>query len=157
MTRNYLKSSYSCKIVRSSSQGFVTTSQTTSTTFSVRMVKSSRQFVHDETFRRLHALCRSFKRQFRRTFTRLNNTFSPFIQHIKCFFQDDRQDTYQMLFTSFYETPSDVLNILSLIIPACLILRWKLLEFSSKAAMHYLSLICLMRYASLKMNKGVSF
>ena len=113
MTRNYLKSSYSCKIVRSSSQGFVTTSQTTSTTFSVRMVKSSRQFVHDETFRRLHALCRSFKTQFRRTFTRINNTFFPFIQHIKCFFQDDRQGTYQMLFTSFYETPNDVLNKLS--------------------------------------------
>ena len=43
-TRNYFKSSYSCKIVRSSSQGFVTTSQTKSTFF-VCMVKSSRQLI----------------------------------------------------------------------------------------------------------------
>ena len=110
MTRNYFKSSYSCKIVRSSSHSFVTTSQTKSTTFSVRMVKSSRQFVHDETFSWLHVHCRSFKTQFRRIFTRINNTFFPFIQHIKCFVRDDRQGKYQMLFMSFYETPNDVFN-----------------------------------------------
>ena len=77
MARNYFKvSGYFGQIVRSSSQGFVTTSQTKTTTFSVRTMKPSKQPVHDETFSRLHALFRSFKTQFKRTFTRINNTYS---------------------------------------------------------------------------------
>ena len=90
MAQNYFKSSYSYKIVRSSSHGFVTRSQKKSTTFTVRMIKSSRQLVRDETFCRLHALCRSFKTQFRHTFTRINYIFFPIISHSKCFFQENK-------------------------------------------------------------------
>ena len=76
MARNYCKiSGYFCQVVRSSSQGFVTTSYTKSTMLSVRMMKPSQQSVHDEAFSRLHALFRSFKTNFKRTFIRINNTY----------------------------------------------------------------------------------
>ena len=46
--------------------------------FSVRMMKPSQQSVHDEAFSRLHALFRSFKTKFKRTFIRINNTYFPY-------------------------------------------------------------------------------
>ena len=35
-------------------------------------------------------------------------------KHSKCFVQDDRQDRYQKLFMSFYKTPNDFINKLSI-------------------------------------------
>ena len=113
MARNYFKSSYSCKIVRFSSYGYVTTSQTKSTTFSVRRIKSSRQFLHDETFSRLHALCRSFKTQFRRTFTRINNAFFPLFNIVNVLFKmTDKTDTRSCLCLSIRHQMTSLINYL---------------------------------------------
>ena len=112
MIRNYFKSSYSCKIVRLSSQGFVTTSQTRSTTFSVRMIKSSRQFVHNETLSQLYALCRSFKTYFRRTFTRINNSFLLFDIVNVSFKMTDKTDTRNCRCLSMRHQMTFIINYL---------------------------------------------
>ena len=127
MARNYFKiACYFCQIVRSSSQGFVTTSQTKSTTFSVRMMKSSQQPVHDETFSRLHALFRSFKTQFKHTFTTINSTYSLSFNIVNVLFKMTDEVDIPKLLMSFYETQNYFINKLSLMFfPACLILRWK--------------------------------